>query len=151
MSSLIPAFPAWDRLGADGRLFKGDPADVGRAALEQGSGLRVEDAMILFGALITLVGLLSLFGWLRTLQVRPHGLMVFNRVGREAGLSWRDRRLLWQIGRSQALPTPLTLMLCPGTLGRLARDHARRQRRRPGTLALARAASIRRHLFASPA
>ncbi|MEM6459693.1 MAG: hypothetical protein AAF710_09925 [Planctomycetota bacterium] len=140
-----------------GRLFDGDPAEVGRYAMERGSGLRVEDAMVIFGALLTLLSLISLLGWLRRQRVRPHRMVVFNRVGREMGLTLTDRRLLWRIARDAGLPTPLALLLTPGTLGRHARDHARQPRKnfwrdRPRRVhALARAASIRRHVFGPPA
>jgi len=142
----------FDGLAADGRMFKGDPSQVGLEAIKNGSNLHLEDLMVIFGVILVLFSGLSLLGWLRHQRIRPHKLVVFNRVAREAGLNWGDRRLLWQIGRRVDLPTPLALMLCPGTLGRCARDYARAQRKRRATLDLARAASIRRHLFGlSPA
>lgn len=138
-------------LAADGRLFKGDPGDVGRAAIRDGSRLQSEDALIIVGGLLTLLSGISLVGWLARQRVRPHALWVFNRVARRAGLTRRDRWLLWRVGRAAGLPTPLTLMLCPGTLGRcargVARDKARSGGGRRATLDLARAASIRRYLF----
>ncbi|MEO1235166.1 MAG: hypothetical protein AAFX76_00100 [Planctomycetota bacterium] len=137
-----------DGLSADGRLFKGDPGDVGRAAMRDGSRLRGEDAMIIVGGLLTLLSVISLVGFLRRQRLRPHALVLFNRVARRSGLTWADRWLLWRIGRGAGLPTPLTLMLCPGTLGFHARSGARRRMgKRRATLDLARAASIRRHLF----
>ncbi|MEM9883679.1 MAG: hypothetical protein AAF800_12265 [Planctomycetota bacterium] len=139
-----------------GRLFDGDPSEVGRYALERGSGLRVEDALVIFGTLLTLLSVISLLGWLRQQRVRPHRLVVFNRVGRDLGLTLTDRWLLWRIARDAGLPTPLALLLTPGTLGRHARDHLRRPRKNHGlnrprrVHALARAASIRRHVFGRP-
>lgn len=138
-----------DGLSADGRLFKGDPGQVGLEAIKHGSNLHLEDVMVIFGLLLVLLSGISLVGWLRQQRLRPHKLVVFNRVAREAGLNWGDRRLLWQIGRGVGLPTPLTLMLCPGTLGRCAREYAHDHSRRRATFDLARAASIRRHLFGS--
>lgn len=137
----------FDGLSVDGRLFKGDPSQVGMEAIKNGSNLHVEDIMVVFGVLLVLLSGISLFGWLRQQRLRPHTLVVFNRVAREAGLNWGDRRLLWQIGKRVGLPTPLALMLCPGTLGQCARDYAKQHRKRRATLDLARAASIRRHLF----
>ncbi|MEM9913671.1 MAG: hypothetical protein AAF911_01775 [Planctomycetota bacterium] len=149
---LLPSFEVFvislfDGLSADGRLFKGDPSQVGIEAIKNGSNLHVEDIMVVFGVLLVLLSSISLVGWLRQQRLRPHTLVVFNRVAREAGLNWGDRRLLWQIGRSLGLPTPLTLMLCPGTLGHCAREYAHQLGKRRGTFELARAASIRRHLF----
>lgn len=140
-----------DGLSIDGRLFKGDPASVGAEAMKNGSNLHIEDIMVIFGLLMTLLAAISLFGWLRQQRIRPHALVVFNRLAREAGLDWADRRLLYRIGHGEGRPGPLALMLSPGTLGHWARDHARRLGRRRGTLDLARAASIRRHLFGPPA
>ncbi|MEM7624556.1 MAG: hypothetical protein AAF333_02890 [Planctomycetota bacterium] len=134
-------------LSADGRLFTGDTAEVGLEAIRHGSRMQIEDGLVIFGGLLTLVSGLSLVGWLRRQRLRPHALLVFNRAAREAGLTWADRRLLWKVGRTMGLPTPLTLMLCPDTLGYYARQSARRSSSRRGTLDLARAASIRRYLF----
>ena len=133
---------------ADGRLFTADPAEVGRAAIERGSGMRAEDALIIIGGLITLLSLISLISWLRKQRIDAPAVLVFRRVAREAGLTRTDRQLLSRISRGQGLPTPLALMLSPGTLGHHARRHARGSRRKKrGVLDLARAASIRRHLF----
>ena len=134
-------------LSVDGRLFTGDTSEVGLEAIRHGSRMQIEDGLVILGGLLTLVSALSLIGWLRQQRLRPHALMVFNRVAREAGLTWADRWLLWKVGRHGGLPTPLTLMLCPGTLGAYARRSARHSGRRRGTLDLARAASIRRYLF----
>ena len=136
-----------DGLSADGRLFKGDPGEVGLEAIKHGSNLHLEDLMVVFGLLLVLLSIFSLIGWLRKQRLRPHTLVVFNRVAREAGLNWGDRLLLWQIGRGVGLPTPLTLMLCPGTLGQYARQYIQQHGKRRATFDLARAASIRRHLF----
>lgn len=137
----------FDGLSADGRLFKGDPSQVGMEAIKHGSNLHVEDVMVIFGVILVLLSGISLIGWLRQQRIRPHRLVLFNRVAREAGLNWGDRKLLWRIGQGAELPTPLALMLCPGTLGRCARDYARPRGKRRATHDLARAASIRRHLF----
>lgn len=137
-------------LSVDGRLFKGDPGRVGAEAMKNGSNLHVEDIMVIFGLLLTLLAAISLFGWLRQQRIRPHALLVFNRVAREAGLDWADRRLLFRIGHGEGKPGPLALILSPGTLGHWARDHARQLGKRRGSLDLARAASIRRHLFGPP-
>ncbi len=137
----------FDGLSADGRLFKGDPSQVGLEAIKNGSNLHVEDLMVIFGVILVLLSGISLIGWLRQQRIRPHRLVLFNRVAREAGLNWGDRKLLWRIGQRVGLPTPLTLMLCPGTLGRCARDYAHQHSKRRATHDLARAASIRRHLF----
>ncbi|MEM1109132.1 MAG: hypothetical protein AAGH99_10650 [Planctomycetota bacterium] len=142
---LLPSLA--EGIAADGRLFKGDPGQVGLEAIKNGSNLHIEDIMVVLGVILVLISLVSLFDWLRRQRLRPHTLVVFNRVAREAGLNRADRLLLWRIGRRQALPTPLTLMLCPGTLGHHARADARNRSHRRGTLDLARAASIRRHLF----
>ena len=131
----------------DGRLFTGDPAAVGRAAVENGSGMRAEDALIIVGGLITLVSLVSLIGWLRQQKLRPTTGMVFIKTARSLGLTLRDCRLLQQIGRSAGHDSGLALLLCPGTLGRCARGYARQLPRRRGVHALARAASVRRHVF----
>ncbi|MEM9417651.1 MAG: hypothetical protein AAGA25_01180 [Planctomycetota bacterium] len=139
---------SWDQLiTADGRLFKGDPGEVGLHAINHGSNLHFEDIMVIFGALLVLLSGLSLVNWLRQQRIRPHRLVVFNRVAREAGLNWGDRVLLWRIGQTLGLPTPLTLMLCPGTLGHCGRQFVHPQSRGRAALNLARAASIRRHLF----
>lgn len=134
-------------LAIDGRLFKGDPSKVGMEAIKNGSNLHLSDLMVIFGALLTLMAAISLVGWLRQQKLRPHGLVVFNRLARELGLGWLDRRLLLRLGHGEGRPGPLALMLCPGTLGHFARTHARQQPPRRGFAALARAASIRRHLF----
>jgi len=140
-----------DGLSVDGRLFKGSTSQVGIEAMNRGSNLHSEDILVIIGGLLTLTSTISLYGWLRQQRLRPHTLVVFNRVAREAGLSWPDRRLLWKISRAVEMPTPLALMLCPGTLGHAARRYARGASKRRGTLELAHAASIRRHLFGGPA
>ncbi len=132
------------------RLSDADLAEVGRHALNNSSRVRPEEILLLVGGLLTVLSLCSLVAWLSRQRLRPHTLVVFNRVAREAGLGLRDRLVLWRIARATALPTPLALLLCPGTLGHAARTYARHQRKRPGTLRLARAASIRRHLFGNP-
>lgn len=134
-------------LSVDGRLFTGDISEVGLEAIRNGSRMQMEDGLVILGGLLTLVSGLSLIGWLRQQRLRPHALLVFNRAAREAGLTWADRRLLWKVGRGAGLPTPLTLMMCPETMGFYARQSARRSWTRRGTLDLARAASIRRYLF----
>ena len=140
--------PGWTL--AQGRLFNVDPAEVGRAAMENGSGMRAEDALILIGGLITLLSLISLIGWLRRQKLRPSAGLVFLRVARSLGLTAGDCLLLLRIGRDAGQASPLALLLCPGTLGRCARDFAHRQPPRRRAPTLARAASVRRHLFTPP-
>lgn len=132
------------------RLFDVDPSEVGRAALEHGSRMHVADIMVVLGLVLTLISALSVLGWLMQQRLQPHRLVVFSRLGKALGLGLRDRWLLWRIARHEALPTPTALLLTPGTLGHAARRHALGQGRRRGPLALARAASIRRHLFGQP-
>lgn len=132
---------------ADGRLFTGDPAEVGRAALENGSGLRAEDALIIVGGLVTLVSLVSLIGWLRQQKLRPTAGLLFLQTARSLGLTLRDCWLLQRIARGSGHDSGLALLLCPGTLGRCARWHARQLPRGRGFADLARAASVRRHVF----
>ena len=139
-----------DGLRVDGRLFTGNPGDVGRAAIENGSRMRAEDTLIILGGLLVLVSVISLISWLRKLRLRPGAGRVFSQQARAMGLTRADRKLLCRISRAVSLPNPITLLLTPGTLGRCARDYARRQTRRRGTLDLARAASIRRYLFGPP-
>lgn len=132
----------------DGRLFTADPGEVGRAAIRNGSGMHVEYALIAIGLLLTVMSTVSLAIWIKRQKVRPHRLVVFNRIARRMGLTWRDRLVLWRVGRRTGLPTPLAMMLCPGTMGTHARSYARSATfKRHGTLTLARVASIRRHVF----
>ena len=143
-TSLLPT------LLADGRLFTGDFSSVGRAAAE-GGRMHASDAMVVLGLLLTLVSGVSIAAWLSRQRLQPHRLVVFDRLAREAGLTLRQRWLLVRIGRFCELPTPLTLMLCPGTLGRCARRYAEATRRRGRSRRLAECASMRRHLFGAAA
>lgn len=133
-------------LSADGRLFKGELSEIGREAI-RGGRMQFEDILIIFGGLLTLMSGLSLVAWLRTQRLSRPAVWLFNQVARDTGLTRADRRLLRKISRRAELPTPLTLLLCPGTLGHHARRCARQDSVRRGTLDLARAASIRRYLF----
>ncbi len=136
---------------ADGRLFTGDTSEVGRAAIENGSGMRAEDALIIIGGLITLISLISLIGWLRQQKLRPTAGVVFLQVARRLRLSLRDYWLLRRIGQFAGHPSPLALLMCPGTLGASARQFAHHQPRRRAAHTLSRAASVRRHVFGPPA
>ena len=48
---------------------------------------------------------------------------VFRRVAGELGLARADQRLLGKIAQSQGLPSPLTLLLSPATLGHHVAAH----------------------------
>ncbi len=51
-------------------------------------------------------------------------LITFNDVAGRLGLSWRGRWLLIRIARQQQLPTPLALLLAPGTLSHHTKRYA---------------------------
>src|SRR5690606_27778682 len=73
------------------------------------------------GLFLALVGALSLRHWWRTRRERPTPVLTFMALARQLGLSLSDQWLLIRLSMRQKLPTPITLVLSPGTL----RHHAR--------------------------
>ena len=156
-----PGPASWRQAGA--RMVTADRSEIGRYAAEQGSRLNAEQGLLILGGLVVMISSASLVVWITRRRPPVPVVLLFNRLAREAGLGAGDRWLLYRIVRQQgriaqqqgrpprgrrraALLAPL---LCPGTLGAWARDHAHAQtgRRRHSAAQLARAASIRRHLF----
>jgi len=142
-----PGPGAWLQAGA--RLVTADRSEIGRYAAEQGSRLNAEQGLLILGGLVVLISSASLVAWLTHRRPPVPAVVLFNRLAREAGLGAGDRWLLYCIARGHGRAAALAPLLCPGTLGAWARVHARNQRgpRRRRDARLARAASIRRHLF----
>ncbi len=80
--------------------------------------------LIGMGLLLLLLSGLSLAHWWRRRDSRPAPWRVFCRVSHELGLEWSQRWLLWRIARRQGLPTPLALLISPGTLTHHAEAYA---------------------------
>ncbi|MEE9403518.1 MAG: hypothetical protein V3V20_01380 [Algisphaera sp.] len=142
-------------LHAGARLVTADRSEIGRYAATHGSRLDAKQGLMILGGLLVLLSSASLVAWLSTKRLPTPSLMLFNRLARDAGLGKGDRWLLYKMARRHRVPKhagPLTLLLCPGTLGTWSRHHVRQSHRsrRHRATTLARAASIRRHLFAPP-
>lgn len=68
------------------------------------------------GATLTAIVIVSLRRrWLGR-HKDPGPMVLYSAIARKAGLTWRDRVLLWRISKTFNLPTPITLMLARGTL-----------------------------------
>jgi len=80
--------------------------------------------LIALALLLLLLSGLSVAHWWRRRDSRPAPWRVFRRVTDELGLEWSQRWLLWRIARRQELPTPLTLLISPGTLTHHAEAYA---------------------------
>ena len=68
-------------------------------------------------ATVLMLVIIGLWAW-RTYYVRPlrsKPMLIFHQIAREARVAPKDEWLLILIARHQALPTPLTLLLSPGT------------------------------------
>jgi len=143
-----PGGPA-DWLSAGARMVTADRSEIGRYAAEHGSRLDARQGLLILGGLVVLISSASLAAWLARRRPPVPVVLLFNRLGREAGLGPGDRWLLYRIARPHGRAASLAPLLCPGTLGAWARDHARSRTgpRRRRAARLARAASIRRHLF----
>lgn len=75
------------------------------------------ELLLLIGTLILLVALLiGLNHGYRWFKLRSEPLSQFNKVAKQLGLTRGQRWLLWRIARRFGLPTPMTLLLAPGTL-----------------------------------
>ena len=61
--------------------------------------------------------------YLAPLRSKP--MVIFHQIARQAGIAPGDEWLLVRIGRQQALPTPLTLLLSPGTFNHYAQAYLR--------------------------
>ena len=139
-------------LSAGARMVTADRSEIGRYAAEQGSRLNATQGLLVLGGLIVLISGAALATWLQKRPPLPV-VLLFNRLAREAGLAPADRVLLYWMARRHGAAAPLAPLLCPGTLGAWAREHAgTRAGRRSGprhfrAVRLARAASIRRQLF----
>lgn len=68
------------------------------------------------GALLAVIGLLSLRAVRDPRQARPAPMLVFRRVAEAVGLDLGEQWLLVRIAKARKLPTPLTLLLSEGTL-----------------------------------
>ena len=138
---------AW--LSAGARLVTADRSEIGRYAAEHGSRLDAKQGLVILGGLVVLISSASLTAWVVRRRPPVPVLLLFNRLAREAGLGVGDRWLLYRIARPHGRGATLAPLLCPGTLGAWARNDARTQGgpRRRRAARLARAASIRRHLF----
>lgn len=145
-----PGPAAW--LSAGARMFTADPAEVGRYAAQQGSRMDAQQGLLILGGLVAIIGSISLTTWLLKRRPSVPVVFLFNRIARDAGLNASDRRMLYRLSRGHGRAAALAPLLCPGTLGAWARAHARAGTapRRRRAAQLARAASIRRHLFGPP-
>ena len=146
---LIPLLAAADGEGGGSggsRLFSGDPSAVGRHAMD---GSRLDPTWIIpvAGGFMIVFSVLSIISFLRRHRRDPHPLQVFNRLARRLGLPWRDRLLLWRVGRAAGLADPIALMICPDTLGHHGRRFVHTLGRAHAAAHLHRVASIRRRLF----
>jgi hypothetical protein len=116
-----------------------------------GSGLSMWWIAIATGLLLTLIAVLSM----RTIRDRAEAksapMLVFRRVAEHVGLGASDQWLLIRIARQQELPTPLALLLSPGTLTHHAAAYAAQQGDRKGRLTMLRVDAICRDLFGGPA
>ena len=68
------------------------------------------------GALLVVIMVVSLRRWWQRRHVDPSPMELFGAIARKAGLTWRDRLLLWRIARACKLPTPIALLLARGSL-----------------------------------
>ena len=96
----------------------------------------IGDTFPVTAAILVCVGLLLLlaaaWGWQRHKQrhLRSEPMITFHQVAAKMGLSLKQQWLLVRIARSEALPTPLTLMLSSATLT----HHADRFAKSAGTV-----------------
>lgn len=136
-------------LAAGARMVTADRSEIGRYAAEHGSRLDAKQGLLILGGLVALISSASLAAWVARRRPPVPVVVLFNRLAREAGLGPGDRWLLYRIARPHGRAAALAPLLCPGTLGAWARDQARSRAgpRRRRAARLARAASIRRHLF----
>ncbi len=132
------------------RLFSGDPGEVGRNAMD-GSHLDPNWVLPIAGAFAVVFSLLSLVKLVQTHRRQPHSLWVFLCLCRQVGLNWADRLLLYRIARATSLPSPIALMLSPGTLRKHTAAFSQSMGRTQAAAVKLRVASIRRHLFAAVA
>ena len=137
-----------------------EEGELERTASEAFSNMfqHIGDTFPVTAALLVFAGLLLLlaaaWGWQRHKQrhLRSEPMLTFHQVAASMGLSLKQQWLLVRIARSEALPTPLTLMLSSATLTHHARNFAESTgtRQRPATGD--EVASIARVLFGkSPA
>ncbi len=71
--------------------------------------------LIFAGLLLLLLSGLSIARWWRHRNEHARPMRVFSAVSRMAGLGYADRWMLLLAARHQALESPLTLLLSPGT------------------------------------
>lgn len=117
------------------------------AHFSQGSGMSIWWIVIASGLLLLVFGMLSLWMWRRDQSARASPLLVFHRVGAHVGLSWSDRWFLIRLARQRHLPTPLTLLVSPGTLMHHAAAWAGGLSPRRGGEVMRRADDLSRRLF----
>ncbi len=94
------------------------------------------------------VALLALWLWERHKlhRDRPRPIRIFLRTARGAGLAAADLWLLYRIARRRGLPSPLTLLLSPATLGHHAQLYCSGASPRRQARVMGRVAKIQRTL-----
>ena len=68
------------------------------------------------GTTIIVIVMISLKRWWKARRQDPSPAVLYSAIARKAGLTWKDRVLLWRIARVFKLPTPIALLLARGTL-----------------------------------
>ncbi len=103
--------------------------------------------LIAAGAIIVLLTGLSIARWWKHRDEHSHPLLVFSTTAGFAGLSYRQQWALLLLAHQQALASPLTLMMSPGTFDHHAKAYLESRltfRREPVRRQLNQ---IRAHLF----
>lgn len=84
--------------------------------------------LLLVGLGTTLIAIVIIAArrWWKQRQDDPSPLVLYSAIARKAGLSWKDRFMLWRIARANDLPTPIALLLARGALRHYAAAFAAR-------------------------
>jgi len=144
---LAPVLPLAEEKG---RMTNVDLPDISRN-IGSGTRLPTEWLIALVGLLIALVATVALVRWWRARSRAPRPGATFQRVGRLAGLSRRQRWLLARVAKHENLPSPLTLMCSSRTLAHHGRRYATEVGGgQPAPAMLRRLARIQTTLFAPP-
>ncbi len=102
------------------------------------------------GLLMLLLVVLSMRKLRDRAEASSAPMLVFRRVAEHAGVSLSDQWLLIRIARQQQLPTPLALLLSPGTLMHHGAAYAAGLSDRRRRVTLIRLDALRQELFDTP-
>lgn len=105
--------------------------------------------LLLVGLGTTLIAIVIIAArrWWKQRQDDPSPLVLYSAIARKAGLSWKDRFMLWRIARANDLPTPIALLLARGSLRHYAAVFAVRLSPRSAGRFNARIQQIEAELF----